>query len=818
MENISSRSTLKSSNHKFQNRLFIIAGIFLFLFSVALTLSPAARERTWQTEYLWGHWFGLLIWFLFFLISNKFIRKYLPDSDPFLFPIAAFLSGWGILSIWRLVPEFGLRQSFWLLITGLMIIFIVRLPGDLSFLRKYKYIWLFGGLFITALTFIFGVNPLGGGPRLWLGCCGIYFQPSEPLKLLLLIYLAAYFADRIPLNLSILPMLLPTMLVTGLAIAILVFQRDLGTATIIIFLYSILLFLASERRRVLIISLVGVSISAILGYYLFDVVRLRVDAWINPWLDPSGRSYQIVQSLLAFANGGLFGRGPGGGSPGLVPVAISDFIYSSIAEEFGLIGTIGLLILLGFILSRGISIALHAPDRFRRYLAAGLTTYFVSQSILIIGGNLRVLPLTGVTLPFVSYGGSSLLTSFIALLLLLIISNQNEEEPFRLSQPQPYLFLSNFLFAGLIVVSMVNGWWSIWRGSDLLTRTDNARRSISDYYVKRGSILASQNQPITITEGNSGNYKRVYIYPELSPVTGYTHPVFGQAGLEYSLDEYLRGLQGNNSALIWWDQLIYGQPPPGLDIRLSINLELQEKADEMMTGHKGAVVLLNASSGEILIMASHPNFDPNKLDEIGYSLAQDNNKPLLDRAAQGSYPPGDVLKPFLDSAGLTNNSVKESLITLYQALGFYTTPLIHLPVAQVSNPSENFRISPLQLALAGAALSNDGIRPSPRLVMAVKTPKQGWVIFPALSDPVQALQKELLNNSIDQYKLKDQPIWDYGNSFWDEIEKSNLTWFMTGTQPGWEGTPLALVILLEENNLPFAREMGQTLINLALQP
>jgi cell division protein FtsI/penicillin-binding protein 2 len=365
---------------------------------------------------------------------------------------------------------------------------------------------------------------------------------------------------------------------------------------------------------------------------------------------------------------------------------------------------------------------------------------------------------------------------------------------------------------------MINGWWSIWRGSDLLTRTDNARRSISDYYVKRGSILASQNQPITLTEGNSGNYKRVYLYPELSPVSGYTHPIFGQAGLEYSLDEYLRGVQGNNSALIWWDQLIYGQPPPGLDIRLSINLELQKKADELMTGHKGAVVLLNAASGEILVMASHPNFDPNKLDEIGYSLAQDNNKPLIDRAAQGSYPPGDVLKPFLDSAGLTDNLLMDSRINLYQALGFYTTPMIRLPIAQASSISDDFRISPLQLALAAAVLSNDGIRPSPRLVMAVKTPKQGWVVLPALSEPVQALQTESNTNSIDQYILKDQPIWDYGNSFWDEIEKTNLTWFMAGTQPGWEGTPLALVILLEENNLALAREMGQTLIAISLQP
>jgi len=816
--NTSSNSTPKTSNGKFQNRLSIFAGFFLFLISLALTLSPAARERTWQTDYLWGHWLGLLIWVAVFLLSNKFIHIYLPDSDPFIFPIATFLAGWGILVIWRLAPIFGLRQSIWLLSIGILLIYLVRLPGSLFFLRKYKYIWLIGGLIITALTFILGVNPLGGGPRLWLGCCGLYFQPSEPLKLLLVIYLAAYFADRIPLKLSIVPMLLPTLLVTGLAIAILVFQRDLGTASIIMFLYSIQLFIASEKKRVLIISLVGVGISAFLGYFLFDVVRLRVDAWLNPWLDPSGRSYQIVQSLLAFANGGLFGRGPGGGSPSLVPVAISDFIYSSIAEEFGLVGTLGLLALLGVLLTRGIHITLHAPDRFRRYLAAGLTAYLISQSILIIGGNLRVLPLTGVTLPFVSYGGSSLLTSFIAILLLLIISNQSDSEPFQLPNPLPIQFLSNFLYLGLITISVANGWWSIWRGPDLLTRTDNARRTISDRYVKRGSILSSQNEVITRSEGNSGDFKRVYVYPELSPVTGYTHPIFGQAGLEFSQDDYLRGVQGNNSSLVWWDHLLYGQPPPGLDIRLSINLELQKKADKAMADHKGAVILLNAATGEIQVMVSHPNYDPNKLDEIGFALAMDNNKPLLNRAVQGMYPPGDALRPFLASAGLLENPLKDSQTNLYRALGFYTTPNLRLPAAQASTPTQDLRISPLQMALAVASLSNEGIRPSPRLVMAVKTPQQGWVILPALSDPVPALQPGSITSVIKQFQLSEHPLWEYASSVWDNSDKNNLTWYLAGTKPGWQGTPLALVIVLEENNPALASEIGQSLITNTIQP
>jgi cell division protein FtsW (lipid II flippase) len=172
-------------------------------------------------------------------------------------------------------------------------------------------------------------------------------------------------------------------------------------------LYTVIIYLATGRRRTILISAVILIFMGFAGYYLVDIIRLRLDSWLNPWNDPIGDSYQIIQSILAIANGGPEGRGPGLGSPAL-PVAISDFIFAAIAEETGLIGTVGLISLFGIILIRGLRIAICAPDMFRRLLAAGVTAYFGIQSLLIIGGNLRLLPLTGVTLPFLSYGGSSL--------------------------------------------------------------------------------------------------------------------------------------------------------------------------------------------------------------------------------------------------------------------------------------------------------------------------------------------------------------------------------------------------------------------------
>ncbi len=486
-------------------------------------------------------------------------------------------------------------------------------------LRRYKYIFLTAGILLTALTLIFGTNPEGIGLDLWLGCCGVYLQPSEPLKLLFLIYLAGYLADFIPLKLRPVSLIAPTVIITSLAIILLLVQRDLGTASIFIFLYAIMLYLASGRRRVVIISLVGLVFAGIAGYYLFDVVRLRVDAWLNPWLDPSGRSFQVIQSLMAIANGGVGGRGPGLGSPGLVPVSISDFIYTAIAEELGLAGAIAILVLHLILLTRGLLASLRATDNFRRLLAAGLTMYLAAQSILIIGGNTRLLPLTGVTLPFVSYGGSSLLTSFIALLLILVVSNRGEVEPAPLTRPQPYQVTGVMVGLGFLALSLTTGWWALWRSGDLLTRTDNARRTISDRYVLRGSLLDRNERPINKTEGQSGNFIRIYNYPDLSSIIGYTNPTYGQTGLEASLDDYLRGLRGNPASLVWMDHLLYGQPPPGLDVRLSLDLELQSRADSLLAGIQGAIVLLNAETGEVLAMASHPAFDANLLDEIGDS-------------------------------------------------------------------------------------------------------------------------------------------------------------------------------------------------------
>lgn len=793
-----------------ERNLFWLGSIIILLAAISLTIAPAVRERQWGVPLNWMHWSGLLVW----LPGGYFIRyqlkKYLPHRDPFLFPVAWTLIGLGLLVIWRLSAYHGIRQTLWLGVAIIIFWIFLKDAQILKTIQRYKYIWLLTGLLLTALTLIFGRNPSGSNlPRLWLGCCGVYFQPSEPLKLLLLIYLSAYLAGsrRVLLaredTLHLVSLLAPTALMSALAIGILVIQRDLGTASIFFFLYAVQIYLATERRRVVLIGGFGMLAGLLLGYTLFDVVRLRVDAWLNPWLDPSGRSYQIVQSVIAVANGGIFGRGLGLGNPALVPVAHSDFIFAAIAEESGLFGSIALLTLIGLLVGRSIHVALQAEDEFQRILVAGFAAYFGGQSLLIIGGNLRLLPLTGVTLPFVSYGGSSLLVSCFMLVLILRISSSPKIQPGALKNPQPYLYLSALIFTGIVVAALASGWFAVVRAPILLNRTDNPRRAINDHYVLRGGIYDQQGNPIVLTSGKPGAYQRVTYYPPLSVILGYSDAIYGQSALEKSLDEWLRGYRGYSTTEQSWNHLLYGMPPPGLDIRMTIDLGMQRLADNTLGNHVGAIVILNAKSGEILAIASHPGFDANTLERDWKTLIQDPHSPFLDRAIQGQYPFGDLGNYFFPAGIESLHLEKAAQAALLSENRFKST--------------RSELIQPIRMAYAAAALENGGIRPPLRLISAVKIPQQGWVAFKNddVSPPIfDAHDAKMRWDSLSQGT----------NAGWQVIRSvanepaSSVTWFIGGSKPDWSGAPITIVILLEEDNYLLAQQMGTELLNKILIP
>jgi len=860
---------------KLQSRLLTLAGVFLFLYSIILTLAPAARARSWVVDYHWTHWLGFLAWVVIFTLAHVLSRRQMPDADPYLLPIASMLTGLGILTIYRLVPSYGLRQTAWLLVSGIILLLGLFISPELHFLRRYKYIWLTGGLLLTGLTLIFGTDPSGGYERAWLGCCGFYLQPSEPLKLLLIIFLAAYLADRIPISFNIMQLILPTLLLFLVSLFVLLAQRDLGTASLFIIFYIVMIYLAVGKKRILLLAGAFLGVAGILGYKLFSIVQIRVNTWINPWMDPSGTSYQIIQSLIGIAAGGVFGRGPGLGSPGIIPVAHSDFIFSAIAEETGLAGTFCLFSLLALLTVIGLRIALNANNQFKRFLAAGIVVYTVLQSILIIGGNLRLFPLTGVTLPFMSYGGSSLLTSFISAALLLIIGQDEEIENPLPIRKVPYQVVGAFLLAGIVALSLTNGWWAFVQSKDLQEREDNPRRGIGERYVKRGSIFDRNNNPIVITNGTPGDFHRSYLRPAMSAMTGYDNSQFGQAGVEAAMNDYLDGIKGNPSSTVWLAHFLYGQTPQGLDIRLSIDLSIQELSDKLLTGHNGAIVVLNPDTGEILAMSSQPAIDPNQISEKGSEWLKDPTSPLLNRAAQAQFPTGSAIGPFLLTSYLDNgysltalpNDLSSSLsgsiltcaipnqtITSWGQAIAEGCPAAVLALADelgtegVLNSLSNFRLnsspdfilpvahagtmelsqelpslllgdsqvvsSPLQMAIASAAISTNGYIISPKLVTAYHSLQYGWVTF-ALAG------KEQISN-FDSTKVVDD-LASTAIAGWEikalaRSTQGMITWYLAGTKPDWHGNPVDIVVALEENNPLFAQQIGRSIFNQATLP
>ena len=853
-----------------QNRLFIITSMIPLVYAVILTMAPAIRNHAGIEALQFQHWIGVAVWLLGFSILHRLSIDRIPTHDRYLLPIVSALSGIGLLSIWRLYPAFGIRQTIWLALGCIVIAIGLVFPVFIEYLRRYKYILLFLGLILTIMTIFWGYNPNGTGPTLWLQLFGINFQPSEPLKLLLITFLAGFFSDRLTAVDKKLRGVLPTLILTGVALLLLIFQRDLGTASIFLFIYLALLFTIQGNKILLWVTPALMLFAGLIGYFFIEIIRLRIDTWLSPFGDPAGTSYQIIQSLIGIAEGGILGTGPGLGSPRLIPVSVSDFIFAAIAEELGLLGVGFIILLLILLIYRGTKIALSTHNSFHRYLSLGITFYFGVQSILIIGGNLGLLPLTGVTLPFISYGGSSLLVSFIAVLLLLTISAQTQPEV-KLVNPTRFAVISLVMISILVLEIVTSSLISFWFEPRFVARAENPRPYIDDLYVKRGDILDRNNQTIITNSGEVGNFQRISYHIPLTPIIGYTNAVYGQTGIEASMFSILRGYEGTSENSRFWRDLLYNQPPEGLDVRLTIDLDLQQIVDQRLGDQVGSVLLMNAATGEILAAASHPYFDAANLESQWEDLIQNEDGPLLNRGMQALYPPGATLFPLLATdqislleitddptnllsanpmdlnctltmdnelnwQGLVANGclgaqVKladiiggTGLRELYRDFGLFSGPQLRLVVAEatqfgadISNETlaqgqSPFEVSPLQIGIAASVLTNQGTLPSPRIVSAYKNPAGEWVTLPKLGTNTEILSTELTNRVTALIKNPDNPLWQVTSSV-DTEDGEKIAWFIAGTTADWQGQPTTLVVVLENAPASIATQIGEDLID-----
>jgi cell division protein FtsW (lipid II flippase) len=613
---------------------------------------------------------AVFAWIVSFAGAHFFLSRHLPNRDPLLLPTAALLTGLGLLLIERLAINFLLRQSIWLVISIGVLAAIIRLSHDLRWLRRFRYTWLFGGLVLLATTLFFGVNPSGYGPRLWLGALGIYFQPAELLKLLLIAYMASYLAERKELlviegrklgrwRLPPLAYVGPLLAMFGLAVVLQAWQQDLGAAMLFFFTFLAMLYLATGQRGYVIAGLAMFVVVGVAGYVLSDKVALRVDGWLNPWPEAAGRAFQIVQSLQAFGAGGIFGRGLGLGDPTYIPAVHTDFVFAAIGEELGLAGALAVIALYGTLMLRGFRVAVRASHPFERLLAAGLSAGLAIQAWVIMAGNARLAPIAGVTLPFISYGGSSILTSFISLALLLRISDSPTSPT---SAPiatfrQSLLRLAGALSATLALLAATCGYWTIVRAESLRAREDNPRRVLYEQRIVRGRILDRANIVLADVEiGEAGVVARRYPVPEVAPALGYASLRYGTGGVEAAFDTELRGKVRRDAGQAAWDDLLH-RPPRGHDVQLTLDALLQTQAQQALEGYTGAVVLLDAASGEILALASSPTFDPERLDETWDILREDPAAPLVNRATQGLYQPGAALQTVILAEALRDDLV-----------------------------------------------------------------------------------------------------------------------------------------------------------------
>jgi peptidoglycan glycosyltransferase len=384
--------------------------------------------------------YALLAWvFGLYLVAHVAIRRFAPFADATLLPLAALLNGIGFVTIARLNRDQARVQSLWVAISIAVFVITLVVVRDVRVFERYRYTVAFIGVAALLIPLAPGIGRTINGSRLWIAIGSLTFEPSEVAKVLLVAFFAAYLVDKrelltygrshvgrwfvpSPRDLG------PLLLAWGMALIVLGYEKDVGTSLLFFGVFASMLYMATRRGAYLVGTFLLLAVGSVFAYHAFGHVQVRVDTWLNPWTDARGDGFQIIQSWYAFGSGGIAGTGLGLGSPKLIPNAATDFVFSAIGEELGLVGTIGVLAAFMLLMGSAYRIAVDATRSFEQLFAAGIATILGLQAFLIIGGVTRVIPLTGITLPFVSYGGSSLVANFALLAILLRISNDSARE------------------------------------------------------------------------------------------------------------------------------------------------------------------------------------------------------------------------------------------------------------------------------------------------------------------------------------------------------------------------------------------------------
>lgn len=639
--------------------------------------------------------------FAAFLIAHFAIRKLAPNSDPALLPITFALSGIGIAFVTRLAPNAAPRQLMWMFAGVAIMVLVLILVRNIDRLASYKYTLMIVGVLLLLSPMLPVIGEEINGSRLWLSFAGFSFQPGEIAKICIVLFLAAYLAQNRemlsvftwkvgPFNLPSLPTLLPLLTMWALAFLIVVLEKDLGSALVLFLVFLVMLYVATGKRFYVICGVLLAGVAAVLLFFMFSHVQTRVDIWLDPFADAQNKGYQLVQSIFSLADGDLFGVGIGRGMSDVIPYVESDFIFSAIGEETGLLGASGVLLLYLCFAIRGILTAARAKSDVSSFTAVGATSIVILQAFIIVGGVTRLIPLTGITLPFISQGGSSLLAGFIIVALLLRVGDEATGIGKEMSNAtQTSLHANSVLgrvslgkrltntmvvFSALFALLVANlTFIMVINADEYRNMPGNGHTIAKEANSERGTISTYDDVVLAESvEGEDGKYVRRYPAGTLAAhVVGYYSEKFGTSGIEAAMNDTLKGAQNYAS---WSDVIdsLAGISSPGNDVTLTINSKIQEAAQKALEGYAGACVAIDPQTGAVLALASSPTYDAADIDNIMKQAAEDpsaggnaETSVLVNRATQALYAPGSTFKIVTLCAALkdgitTEDSVYES--------------------------------------------------------------------------------------------------------------------------------------------------------------
>ena len=669
--------------------------------------------------------------FAAFAAAHIAVRILAPGADPAILPIVFVLSGIGITFVTRLAPDLAISQLIILFVSVALMVGTLALVKNLDVVMRYKYTFGIVGIILLMLPIFIGTTI--SGSKLWIRVAGFTIQPGEFAKVFIVLFLAGYLAENrellsisnrkiLGLKIPRFRLLLPLFAVWGVCLLVVVFERDLGSAVLFYTIFLLMLYVATGRFSYVIIGLALLAVGAVGAYKFLSHVQVRFQIWADPFKDAQGQGYQIVQSLFSLADGGLVGVGIGNGMANNIPVVESDFIFSAIGEEMGLLGGGAVLILFMLFAVRGLTTAARAKSDLAAFSATGLTAAISFQAFLIVGGVTRLIPLTGVTLPFMSQGGSSLLASFIIVALLLRAGDEatgreaeltgtgtmaaiTDEQVASAAAPTGTRFanassygrgshsagsrmrrrlldtpesgvlgrvaLANrltravFAFTALFAILIGNlTYVQVIKAKDYQDMPTNNHTIARSKYIQRGSIITSDG--VTLAESlqqEDGTYARSYPNGNMAAhVVGYVSQQYGTAGIESVMNDTLTGSKDYSS----WNNAIAslaGQTQPGNTVKLTIDSRIQTAAEQALKDFKGAVVVMDPRTGAVLACASSPTYDNTNIDALLQAGGEDGS--MYDRAMDALYTPGSTFKIVTLAAALETGTA--TLSSTYQA-------------------------------------------------------------------------------------------------------------------------------------------------------